>query len=166
MLIPQIFRSIPTPRRSRSSFENRFFLFFIVNRCSFVAKAMSLAGLTPEQLATTPASFPPSGIISNLMDPHTEAKAIIITFGGVFMAIMFAFAGVRYYMKFFVERRVTADDVTTLIAILGACMYYGVICWASTVKYGIHMWDISIAHLLSSEFLSVCFRLVFSPLYR
>jgi hypothetical protein len=116
---------------------------------------MSLEGMTPEQLANTPAAFPPTGVIPNLTNPHTEAKAVIIITGGLLMAIMFAFAGVRYYMKFSVQRKFTADDATTFLAIIGTCMYYGVICWAVTVRYGIHMWDISIAHLLTDDFLIV-----------
>ncbi|KAH7136042.1 hypothetical protein B0J11DRAFT_177504 [Dendryphion nanum] len=117
---------------------------------------MSLEGLTPEQLATMPAGISPNGVY-NIENPHTEAKLVIIITGTLLMAIMFAFAGVRYYMKFCVQRKFTADDVTTFLAIIGTCMYFGVICWATTVKYGIHMWDITIAHLLSDDFLVASF---------
>lgn len=74
---------------------------------------MSVAGMTPEQLATTPAAFPPHGVTYNLTNPYTEAKAVITITGGLLMALMFGFAGVRYYVKFFVQRKFTPDDATT-----------------------------------------------------
>lgn len=69
----------------------------------------ALAHMTPEQLAKTPAAKPPKGVIPNLVNPHSEGHVLIIV-GSIFMAIMFIFSGIRFYMKLFVRRKTTADD--------------------------------------------------------
>jgi hypothetical protein len=73
--------------------------------------SFDLSSMTPEQLATTPSSTSPNGVY-NLTNPHNEGKPAIIITGAVLMAIMFLFAGIRYHMKFFVQRKVTVDDCT------------------------------------------------------
>jgi hypothetical protein len=68
-----------------------------------------LAVMTPEELAAVPAVNPPDGMNFNLKNPHSDGPKLI-TAGGFLMALMYAFAGVRYYMKVFVRKQFSADD--------------------------------------------------------
>ncbi len=65
--------------------------------------------LTPEQMAQTPASKPPPGVVPNFVDPPSGAP-VLIAVGTVLLAIMLVFACIRFYVKAFVRRNVTADD--------------------------------------------------------
>ena len=69
----------------------------------------ALDGLTPEQLAQTPAGVPPPGVIPNLVNPYSESY-ILITVGGVLMVTMFLFVALRLYVKMRVQRKFTGDD--------------------------------------------------------
>jgi hypothetical protein len=71
--------------------------------------SLDLSKMTPEQLAMTPASISPNGVY-NLENPHNEGKPAIIIAGAILIAIMLIFAGTRYYVKVYVQRKVTADD--------------------------------------------------------
>jgi hypothetical protein len=77
--------------------------------------------MTPEQLAMTPSSLSPNGVY-NLANPHNEGKSAIIATGAVLMSIMLVFAGIRYHVKFFVQRKVTPDDGKRAHSI-PPCMY-------------------------------------------
>jgi hypothetical protein len=68
-----------------------------------------LAIMTPEELATVPAVNPPDGVHFNLENPHSDGPKLIIA-GALLMALMYAFAGVRYYMKAIVRKQFSADD--------------------------------------------------------
>jgi hypothetical protein len=70
---------------------------------------LDLSKMTPEQLAMTPSSISPNGIY-NLENPYNEGKPAIITAGAFLIAIMLFFAGIRCYVKVFVQRKVTVDD--------------------------------------------------------
>ncbi|GJN70186.1 hypothetical protein PLICBS_004239 [Purpureocillium lilacinum] len=94
--------------------------------------------LTPEQMAQTPASKPPPGVVPNFVDPPSGAP-VLIAVGTVLLAIMLVFACIRFYVKAFVRRNVTADDSVT------------------AAKFGTHMWDMSVAHTLSDDFLIASF---------
>ncbi|CAJ2500629.1 Uu.00g034820.m01.CDS01 [Anthostomella pinea] len=119
--------------------------------------ADALATMTPEQLSMIPAGTPPPGVIPNFIDPPTSAP-VLIAVGTVLMAIMLLFAGIRFYVKVIIRRKVTPDDWTTLAAVIGTCWYYGICIHAVTrAKFGTHMWDISVAHTLSDDFLIASF---------
>ncbi|KAK9423448.1 hypothetical protein SUNI508_14028 [Seiridium unicorne] len=121
----------------------------------------SLAGLTPEQLASIPAGRPPPGIQPNLVDPPTAAPVLIIV-STILMVIMLFIAGVRFYVKAFVRKKINADDWTTLVAVVRCPLLIeslGTICIGpvTRAKFGTHMWDISVAQTLSDDFLIASF---------
>ncbi|KAI0186878.1 hypothetical protein EV127DRAFT_410828 [Xylaria flabelliformis] len=91
-----------------------------------------------DSLATTPAGTPPPGVKPNFVDPPSGATILIVV-GTLLLTIMLVFAGIRFYIKVFVRRQVTADDSVT------------------RGKFGTHMWDISVAHTLSNDFLIASF---------
>ncbi len=67
------------------------------------------AGLTPEQLALTPAAAPPPGVVPNLIDPPSIGHVMIIV-GSVLMFAMLIFAALRFYTKIFITRKSSWDD--------------------------------------------------------
>jgi len=69
----------------------------------------ALANFTPEQLAQTPAGVPPPGVVPNLQNPRSDGY-VLITVGTTLMAIMFLFLAMRFYAKFLILRKLTADD--------------------------------------------------------
>lgn len=71
--------------------------------------ADALASMTPEQLAQTPAATPPSGVTPNFVNPPSTAP-VIIAISSVLMAVMFLFAGGRFYVKIALRRKITPDD--------------------------------------------------------
>ncbi|TGJ78224.1 hypothetical protein E0Z10_g10540 [Xylaria hypoxylon] len=91
-----------------------------------------------DSLATTPAGIPPPGVQPNFADPPSSAP-VLIAVGTALLAIMLVFASIRFYVKVVIHRKVTADDSAT------------------RAKFGTHMWDLSIAHTLSDDFLIASF---------
>jgi hypothetical protein len=73
-----------------------------------------LANVTPEQLAALPAASPPQGVLPNLKNPHSDGPKLIIA-GAFLMTLMYVFAGVRFYMKLFVRKKITADDCKAIV---------------------------------------------------
>ncbi|KAH9983503.1 hypothetical protein F4779DRAFT_640417 [Xylariaceae sp. FL0662B] len=116
-----------------------------------------LANLTPEQLAQIPSGTPPLGIQPSFVNPPSSAPVLIIV-GTVLLVIILILAGTRFYVKLAICSKVTSDDWTTLAAVIGTCWYYAICIHAVTKgKFGTHMWDISIAHTLSDDFLIASF---------
>ncbi|KAI0410417.1 hypothetical protein F5X98DRAFT_386111 [Xylaria grammica] len=110
-----------------------------------------------DSLATTPAGVPPPGVEPNFVNPPSSANVLIIV-GTILLIIMLVFASIRFYVKVIVRRKVTADDWTTLAAVIGTLWYYAICIHAVTrAKFGTHMWDISVAHTLSDDFLIASF---------
>ncbi|KAJ3571854.1 hypothetical protein NPX13_g5237 [Xylaria arbuscula] len=99
-----------------------------------------------DSLATTPAGVPPPGVEPNFLNPPSSANVLIIV-GTVLLVIMLVFASIRFYVKVIVRRKVTADDWTTLAAVVTV----------TRAKFGTHMWDISVAHTLGDDFLIASF---------
>ncbi|KAI9924228.1 hypothetical protein ASPWEDRAFT_42662 [Aspergillus wentii DTO 134E9] len=116
-----------------------------------------LANMTPEQLANTPVRPPPPGITPNLANPSSDGDVLVII-GSVMIGIMLVIASLRFYVKFFMRRKPSPDDWTTLVAVLGTIAYF-VICMFAVkkAKFGTHMWDLSIAHMMSKKFIITAF---------
>lgn len=76
---------------------------------------MSLSGMTPTELANTPCSRPPEGVVENLNNPRSE-RAVLIAVGGCLVGVMLFVAAFRYYIKIFIRRKVTPDDCKTPLA--------------------------------------------------
>ncbi|KAK7747386.1 hypothetical protein SLS53_001640 [Cytospora paraplurivora] len=81
--------------------------------------------MTPEQLAQTPAATPPPGVQPNFVNPPSGAP-VVISVSSVLMVIMFMLAGLRFYVKLALRRKVTPDDWATLAAVIGTCWYYAI----------------------------------------
>jgi len=93
---------------------------------------------------------PPPGVIPNFVDPETRGPVLLIV-GSIFMVIMLVLASMRFYTKIFIVRRLTWDDYTCGIAVVGTIMYFIASCYAVTAgRYGTHFWDISLAQLFGN----------------
>ncbi|OJJ98505.1 hypothetical protein ASPACDRAFT_1857760 [Aspergillus aculeatus ATCC 16872] len=104
-----------------------------------------------------PAATPPPGVTANLVDPPSDGNILIIV-GTILMSVMFVIAGLRFYTRICIRRKMSADDWTTLIAIIGTLVYYILCILAVPVaKYGTHVWNLSAAHLMSSQFIIISF---------
>lgn len=69
----------------------------------------ALAHLTLAQLARTPASHSPPGVIPNFVDPYSTGSVFIIV-GAIMVCLMLVIASLRFYTKIFVLRNTTIDD--------------------------------------------------------
>ncbi|PQE12378.1 integral membrane PTH11 protein [Rutstroemia sp. NJR-2017a BVV2] len=96
--------------------------------------AAAILAMTPEERAMTPAGVPPPGIIPNFINGPTRAPLMNVV-GTCMVAIMLVLASLRFYTKLVVVKKTTWDDS------------------GSACKYGTHVWDISIAELLSKRFI-------------
>ncbi|KAI9640835.1 hypothetical protein NHQ30_010676 [Ciborinia camelliae] len=115
--------------------------------------AAALLAMTPEEMAMTPAGIPPPGVIPNFIDAPSRAPLMYIV-GSCMVAIMLILASLRFYTKLVVVKKTTWDDYTCGIAVIGALCYYIACIYAgSACKYGTHIWDISVAELLSKKFI-------------
>ncbi|KAF2274905.1 uncharacterized protein EI97DRAFT_93477 [Westerdykella ornata] len=115
----------------------------------------AFANMTREQLAQIPAAVPPPGVVPNFVDPPSDGY-VLIAVGAALMAVMFLFAGIRFFVKLRIQHKVSADDWTTLVALIGTCSYYAICVYGVTrAKFATHMWDISVSHTMSDEFLIV-----------
>lgn len=65
--------------------------------------------MTPEELENTPAAKPPDGVQFDLKNPHSDGPILIIV-AACLLALVFLFAGLRFYMKGWVRRKFTPDD--------------------------------------------------------
>ncbi|PQE22364.1 integral membrane protein [Rutstroemia sp. NJR-2017a WRK4] len=94
----------------------------------------AILAMTPEERAMTPAGVPPPGVIPNFINGPTRAP-LLNAVGTCMVAIMLVLASLRFYTKLVVVKKTTWDDS------------------GSACKYGTHVWDISIAELLSKKFI-------------
>ncbi|KAL2793386.1 hypothetical protein BJX66DRAFT_326055 [Aspergillus keveii] len=112
-----------------------------------------IANMTAEQMANTPAGRPPPGIISRLVNPPSDGYILVVV-GSIVMAITLTAAMLRFYAKIAIRKKMRPDDWTTLVATVGSIGYYSN-CILAVVrgKYGVHLWDLSIAHVMSDLFI-------------
>ena len=116
-----------------------------------MASAAVLSQLTADQLVSLPAGSAPPDVVPNLINPPSDGIQVIVV-SSIMMTVMFFFAGLRYYTKICIAKSLTADDWTTLIAILGTITYYIFGIYSVTAgKIGIHAWNISLAAMFSNE---------------
>lgn len=70
-------------------------------------------------LASTPTIPPPNGTIPNFVDPYTEAPTqIIVT--SVILGLVIVFFCNRAYVKLWLMKKLSWDDATILVAMVGA----------------------------------------------
>lgn len=69
----------------------------------------SLDSVPRELWDKIPAARPPPGVVPNFVDPPSGGPTLIAV-GTVLLFIMLVFAGIRFYSKAVVRRKVTPDD--------------------------------------------------------
>ncbi|PYH88577.1 hypothetical protein BO71DRAFT_391299 [Aspergillus ellipticus CBS 707.79] len=112
-----------------------------------------IANMTAEQMANTPAGIPPPGITPNLSNPPSDGYIMVVV-GSIGMAVTLTAATLRFYAKLFIRKKMRPDDWTALVATVGSIGYFSN-CILAVVrgKYGVHMWNLSIAHIMSNLFI-------------
>ncbi|PWY82043.1 hypothetical protein BO70DRAFT_362016 [Aspergillus heteromorphus CBS 117.55] len=117
----------------------------------------SLASLDPAELAHIPAGTPPAGQESNLIDPPSDGYLFLVV-GSVVMGIMYITVAMSLHVKLQVRKKWALDDWTRLISTIGATFYFITCIFAVVIaKFGTHMWDLSVAHILSDPFIITSF---------
>lgn len=112
-------------------------------------------GLTPEMLPFTPASMPPPGVVPNFENPYSAGKSYYVA-SGILTTIMLVFVTLRFYTKLFIWKKTTLDDWTTLLGAILTLGFFGICTWCIEVaKFGTHMWDMSLLHILQDDFVIV-----------
>ena len=72
--------------------------------------AMSLPPATSSYDAyQIPALEPPPGVVPNFIDPYTRGP-MLLALSAVAIGIMYLFVIFRFYVKFYVQRKLTWDD--------------------------------------------------------
>lgn len=108
-----------------------------------------LSQMPPEQLAQIPAGIAPYGQQSNLINPRTTGYHVIAV-TGVLTAIMLVCVILRFYVVLRIKRRMSPDDWATIPSALGAVYYFIVVCISvEYLKFGTHLWDLSLLHIRS-----------------
>ncbi|MCJ1342805.1 hypothetical protein MMC31_000994 [Peltigera leucophlebia] len=110
------------------------------------------ADVNPAYLENYPALAPPAGIIPNFVDPYTRGPIIIIV-GSILIALMMSFVVVRIYIKTCINRKVHWDDLTCVLATLGAIVYFVASVYVVKGKVGTHQWNVRLPDILSHRFL-------------
>ncbi len=77
--------------------------------------ANPLAGLTPAELAQTPALMPPAGVVPNFIDPPGTLEAVTNATMAICFTLTTIFVIVRLLTKYCVDRAILLED----------CQYYG-----------------------------------------
>lgn len=68
-----------------------------------------MASTLPPDLGDLPLVRPPPGLTPNFEDPTSIAVGLSIT-GGIYIALVIVFAGIRFYAKLFSISQRTWDD--------------------------------------------------------
>ncbi|MCJ1427686.1 hypothetical protein MMC29_005591 [Sticta canariensis] len=110
------------------------------------------ANIDPALLATFPALLPPDGVTPNFVDPYTRGPVITIV-GSILVAIMMIFVFVRIYAKACINRKAHWDDLTCVLATLGAIAYFVTSVYIVKGKAGTHQWNVRLLDFLSDRFL-------------
>ncbi|PWY93004.1 hypothetical protein BO94DRAFT_358235 [Aspergillus sclerotioniger CBS 115572] len=117
----------------------------------------SLLSLDPAELAQVPAGTPPPGQESNFIDPPSEGYLFLVV-GSLVLGIMYITVSMSLYVKLKVRKRWAPDDWSRLISTIGATFYFitGVFA-VVTARFGTHMWNLSVAHILSDSFIIISY---------
>jgi hypothetical protein len=134
-----------------------------------MANTFDISKIPPEELARMPSRVPPPGIVPNLVDPYTIGNYIVTT-TTVLMSIMMVFLTLRFYVVFNIKKKMAPDDWAVVAGSLGCYYYFIVTCICKValsegqailqltraqaiivMKYGTHMWDLSIPDVWSRD---------------
>ena len=72
--------------------------------------ANPLAGLTPAELAQTPALMPPAGVVPNFIDPPGTLEAVTNATMAICFTLTTIFVIVRLLTKYCVDRAILLED--------------------------------------------------------
>ncbi|KAF2121687.1 hypothetical protein BDV96DRAFT_627957 [Lophiotrema nucula] len=104
-------------------------------------------------LASMPAITPPNGTIPNFVDPYSKGPTqIIVT--SIILGLVVIFFCNRAYVKLWLMKKLSWDDATILIAMLGSLAYYIACTWGvERGGIGKHQWDISVVQATKMDLL-------------
>ncbi|KAF2489929.1 hypothetical protein BU16DRAFT_518609 [Lophium mytilinum] len=85
---------------------------------------------------------PPSGQVSNFIDPPTLLPAAIVA-STVILTITTVFVAARFTAKTFVLRKHYLEDYLCYAAWAGVVTYTGLFLWNEDYGWGRHMWDVT-----------------------
>ncbi|KAF2261907.1 hypothetical protein CC78DRAFT_607068 [Lojkania enalia] len=109
------------------------------------AAEFDLTHASPELLAllaSTPVMTPPKGVTPNFVNPESRAHIQIKVLSVVLTFTIMFFCN-RFYVKVWLMKKVTWDDGTLLLSMIGALAYYVTCIWGSRHGLGIHQWNLS-----------------------
>ncbi|KAA6410958.1 MAG: hypothetical protein FRX48_05269 [Lasallia pustulata] len=104
----------------------------------------------PAAILEGPAMPPPPGVNPNFVDPHSQGPTLIIG-GSIMITLMTLFVLARGYTKYHIIRKASWDDVTCVIAAVGAVAYFVICIYAVRGKMGTHQWNVRYADLISDR---------------
>ncbi|CAF9908703.1 MAG: hypothetical protein ALECFALPRED_004904 [Alectoria fallacina] len=126
--------------------------------------ANPLAGLTPAELAQTPALMPPAGVVPNFINPPGTLEAVT----NATMAICFTFTTifvlVRLLTKYCVDRAFLWEDWCCLVAWMGILAFGSVILDAQSQGAGRHQWDVNAINAVKVARTSNVGSIIYGPI--
>ncbi|USW58983.1 hypothetical protein Slin15195_G123020 [Septoria linicola] len=106
--------------------------------------------MSKPDLAHTPATSAPPGMVSNLENPTTKntSPGMVLSIFGMCLATLFLM--VRVYTKAFLARLFGIDDVALIISwVLSMAVQISIVHYMAEGIIGTHIWDISVEDLKS-----------------
>ena len=114
-----------------------------------------MEGMTsiPPAMLEFPAAMPPDGVIPNYANPHSYGYQLVAS-TSVLLAIMILFLINRVYVKVFIVRDWSWDDITCGISAILTTTYYAVSVYEVRYCYlGVHFWDLKLGEFMQDHVL-------------
>ena len=114
-----------------------------------------MEGMTsiPTAFLQFPASPAPSGVTPNFTNPPSDGYQLVVVTTLLF-AIMVIFLLNRLYVKLFITRAWSWDDITCAISAALTTTYYAVVVYGVNYCYiGVHFWNLKLGQFLSDRVL-------------
>ncbi|CAF9934880.1 hypothetical protein IMSHALPRED_009873 [Imshaugia aleurites] len=126
--------------------------------------ANPLAGLTPAELAQTPALMPPAGVLSNFIDPPGTLEAVTNATMAICFTFTTMFVFVRLLTKYCVDRTFQLEDWCCLVAWMGILAFGSVILDAQSQGAGRHQWDVNVINAVKVARTSNVGSIIYGPI--
>ncbi|MCJ1254826.1 hypothetical protein MMC24_002642 [Lignoscripta atroalba] len=115
------------------------------------------AGTDPSAgLAGLPAQAPPPGVVPNFIDPYSRGPMLVIV-SSILIGLMVLFVAARLYTKLRINRKLKWDDLTCVLAMLGAITYTITCILLVRTSIGPHQYNVYAASLAADSFHSQFF---------
>jgi hypothetical protein len=101
-----------------------------------------MTSTAPHPRSFTPALKPPPGVLSNPDHPASLANLATITIA-ICIPLVTVFFVLRSYVRFYVKRLFTFEDVLCILLWAGTVAYCGIMRNTMSHGGGLHMWDIT-----------------------